>query len=104
MWAIFLEKYHKSVDKYIPKYVHKKGCKPKPLWMTAGALNSFKSKKKHSWAQYHATKRAADFKRYKRIRNKANEDIRNDKRNFERKVAKTAKTESKHFGNMSSVK
>ena len=64
--------------------------------MTAEALNSIKSKR-HSWAQYCATKLTADFERYKRIRNKANEDIRNAKRNFERKVAKKAKTESKHF-------
>ena len=96
MWAIFSEKYHTSVDKYVPKYVPKKGCKPNSSWMTAEALNSIKSKR-HSWAQYRATKRAADFERYKRIRDKANEDIRNAKRNFERKVAKKAKTESKHF-------
>lgn len=87
MWNLFSEQYHESVNKHIPKYIPKKGCKPKPLWMTADSLNSIK-RKRQAWAQYHATKRPAGFERYKRLRNQANEDIRTAKRNFERRIAK----------------
>ncbi|MES9971492.1 MAG: reverse transcriptase family protein, partial [Candidatus Thiodiazotropha sp.] len=96
MWAIFVEQYQESVNRHVPKYTPKKGCKPKPLWMTADTLNSIRNKR-HAWSQYRATKRPADFERYKRIRNKTNEDIRNAKRNFEKKISKKAKKESKHF-------
>ena len=44
-----------------------------------------------------ATKRRADFERYKRIRNQVNDDARNAKRSYERRIAKKAKRESKHF-------
>ena len=30
MWDNFSQKYHESVEKYVPKYIPKKGCKPKP--------------------------------------------------------------------------
>ena len=96
MWNCFAQKYHESVEKYVPKYTPKKGCKPKPQWMTADSLNSIKQKR-HAWSQYVATKRRCDFERYKRIRNQANEVVRTAKRNFERKIAGKAKTESKKF-------
>ena len=40
----------KSVEKYVPKYIPKKGCKPKPQWMTADSLNIIKEKR-HAWSQ-----------------------------------------------------
>lgn len=64
--------------------------------MNAESLNSIKHKR-HAWAHYRATKGPADFERYKRMRNQANEDIRTARRNYERKIAKKAKKESKHF-------
>ena len=64
--------------------------------MIADSLNSIKSKRQ-AWAQNRATKRPADFERYNILRNQTNEDIRAAKRNFERRIAKKAKKESKHF-------
>ncbi|MEW8548045.1 MAG: reverse transcriptase family protein, partial [Candidatus Thiodiazotropha sp.] len=98
MWKCFSEKYQESIEEYVPKYVPKKGCKPKPQWMTADSLKSVKEKR-HAWAQYCATKRPCDFERYKRIRNQTTETVRTAKRNFERKIASKAKTESKQFWN-----
>ena len=86
MWNCFSEYYHESVEKYVPKYILKKGCKPKPQWMTADSLNSIKEKR-HAWSQYYATKRKCDFEKYKRVRNQTNEVVRTAKRNFERKIA-----------------
>ena len=96
MWNLFSEQYHESVNIHIPEYTPKKGCKPKPLWMNAESLNSIENKR-HAWAHYRATKRPADFERYKRMRNQANRNIRTAKRNYERKIAKKTKKESKHF-------
>ena len=45
MWKCFSQYYHESVEKYVQKYIPKKGCKPKPHWMTAESLNSIKVKK-----------------------------------------------------------
>ena len=64
--------------------------------MNSETLNSVKNKR-HALTQYCATKRPVDFERYKRIRNQSNEEIRSTKRSFERKIAKKAKKESKHF-------
>ena len=86
MWNCFSQYYHESVEKYVPKYIPKKGCKPKPQWMTADSLDSIKEKR-HEWSQYYATKRKRDFERYKRVRNQTNEVVRAAKRNFERKIA-----------------
>ena len=95
-WDNFSQKYHESVEMYVPKYIPKKGCKPKPQWMTANSLNSIKEKR-HAWSKYCVTKRRCDFERYKRIRNQTNEAVRTTKRSFEKKIAGKAKTESKHF-------
>lgn len=51
MWNVFSDQYHKSVEKHVPKYTPKKGCKPKPLWVNAESLNSIKQKR-HAWTQY----------------------------------------------------
>ena len=63
--------------------------------MTA-SLNSIKEKRQ-AWSRYYGTKRRCDFERYKRVRNWSIEVVRIAKRNFERKIAGKAKTESKHF-------
>ena len=89
MWNLFSEQYHERVNIHVPKYTPKKGCKPKALWVNAESLNSIKHKR-HARAHYRATRSPADFERYKRMRNQANEDIRTAKRNYERKIAKKA--------------
>ena len=96
MWNCFSQYYHESVEKYVPKYIPKKECKPKPQWMTADSLNSIKEKR-HAWSKYYATKRKCVFEKYKRVRNQTNEVVRAAKRNFERKIAGKVKNESKHF-------
>ena len=99
MWNLFSDQYQESVKKQAPRYMPKKGCKPKPLWMNSETLNSVKNKR-HAWAQYCTTKQPADFERYKRIRHQTNEEICSAKRSFEKKIAKKAKRKVSIFGNM----
>ncbi|MES9879908.1 MAG: reverse transcriptase family protein [Sedimenticola sp.] len=96
MWEIFASRYEDSVAKHVPKVIPKKGCKPKPLWITGDALKCIKDKK-HAWSRYRATRCPADFAIYSRIRNATTESIRTAKREYEKKIAAKAKTESKHF-------
>ena len=42
MWNCFSQYYHESVEKYLPKYIPKKECRPKPQWMTADSLINWK--------------------------------------------------------------
>ncbi|CAG2205822.1 unnamed protein product [Mytilus edulis] len=96
MWKIFYEKYKKCVETYIPKTNPKPGCQPKPLWLTFDCLSNIKRKQK-AWSRYLATRRAVDFDFYKVARNRANENVRKAKKEYEKLVASKAKTEPKHF-------
>ena len=44
MWEVFARHYEDSVAKHVPKVIHRKGCKPKPLWITSDSLKCIKNK------------------------------------------------------------
>ncbi|VDI07537.1 Hypothetical predicted protein [Mytilus galloprovincialis] len=81
---------------FVPKTNPKPGCQPKPLWLTFDCLSNIKRKQK-AWSRYLATRRAVDFDFYKVARNRANENVRKAKKEYEKLVASKAKTEPKHF-------
>ena len=35
MWTLYAQKYDECVKKYVPKSKPRKGCRPKPLWITS---------------------------------------------------------------------
>lgn len=94
--GIFSHKFKTSVDNFVPKSKPRKGCKPKPLWMTGETLNHIK-KKRHAWNKYMATKRNDDYEEYKRVRNTTNEVVKNSKRSYEKSISQKSKNEPKHF-------
>ncbi|XP_052806388.1 uncharacterized protein LOC128235622 [Mya arenaria] len=96
MWSSFSEKYKVSVDKYVPKSKPKTGCKTKPLWMSGEVLSHIK-KKRHAWDKYLATRRNEDYEAYKIVRNRANDFVKNSKRQYERNISQKAKSEPKQF-------
>ena len=96
MWTVFSQKYDECVMKHVPKSRPKKGCKPKPLWMTSETLLHIK-RKRHAWNKYLATRRTEDFEQYKRVRNITNEYVKTTKRDYEKNISQKVKTEPKQF-------
>ena len=96
MWSTFSDKFQDCVEKYVPKNKPKKGCKPKPLWMTSEILLHIK-RRRHAWNKYLATRRREEFESYKQVRNVANEYVKNTKREYERSISRKVKTEPKQF-------
>ena len=96
MWTLFAQKYDDCFKKYVPKSRPKKGCKPKPLWMTSETLLHIK-RKRHAWNKYLATRRTDDFEEYKRVRNGTNDYVKTSKRNYERSISQKVKNEPKQF-------
>ena len=96
MWTLFAQKYDDCVKKYVPKSRPKKGCKPKPLWMTSETLLHIK-RKRHVWNKYLATRRTEDFEEYKQVRNGTNDYVKTSKRNYERTISQKVKNEPKQF-------
>ena len=90
MWTLFAQKYDDGVKQYVPKSKPKKGCKPKPLWMTSETLLHIK-RKRHAWNKYLATRRMEDFEEYKRVRNETNDYVKNTKRDYERCISQKVK-------------
>ena len=96
MWTVFSQKYDECVMKHVPKSRPKKGCKPKPLWMTSETLLHIK-RKRHAWNKYLATRRTEDFEQYKRVRNITNEYVKTTKWDYEKNISQKIKTEPKQF-------
>jgi len=95
-WEFLKTKIHLSMEKNIPKTKTKPNKVLKPLWMSNKTARIIK--KKHAmYKRYLKTKEGLDYKKYITIRNLCNKLIKKAKREYEKKVAKNCKTNSKSF-------
>jgi hypothetical protein len=95
-WTLFKEKYDTAVETCIPKYTVKPIKWRRPLWMNGDAIKRTK-KKYWSWKRYMNTGREEDYNRYCRKRNTAQIFNNQLRKNFEKMIAREAKTKPKAF-------
>jgi endonuclease/exonuclease/phosphatase family metal-dependent hydrolase len=95
-WTLFKEKYDTAVETCIPKYTVKPNKWRRPLWMNGDAIKRTK-KKYWSWKRYMNTGREEDYNRYCRKRNTAQIFNNQLRKNFEKMIAREAKTKPKAF-------
>ena len=96
-YNIFLAHYNQAVEESVPKSVTTVSNKyHKPLWMRFETLKLIK-KKHHTHDRYLNTKNDGDKERYKAIRNKVTHQIKEDRMNFEHKLAREVKENSRVF-------
>ena len=101
-WTIFCERYQKAQEKYVPKS-RPSTKKQKPPWMNQEMLTKLKEKQK-AFKKYMETKDGDDYRIYSRSRNQAKWQCRKAARDYERNIAKEAKSNPKRFYNYSKKK
>ena len=95
-WSLFLDLISKGIHTCIPKGYNSINKPGRPLWMNEAALAKVK-KKTAAYKRYKETKEGADQVLYARARNQARWATRNAKKEFEKKIAKEAKSNPKAF-------
>ena len=96
MWGIIRNKLTTATAKCIPKKNYTKQSQQKPLWMTAAAKEKIKAKQK-AFTIYRTTLDKKDYDNYARARNQAKWATRKAVQEFEKRIAKEAKTNPKAF-------
>jgi len=94
MWHYFNDIMKEAIIKFVP--CRSAVSKSKPLWMTAKVLRSVKKKHK-LWKKWRDSADGNAELKYKKQANKASKVVRSAKRDFERKIAKNIKKDSKSF-------
>ena len=96
-WNNIKTKVQSLVDNHIPKYKRKTSNRPtKPLWLNDKAMTALK-KKRSSFQRYLLTRDGKDYQQYAKLRNQAKWITRKAKRDYEKHVAKQAKSNPKAF-------
>ena len=96
--AIFMARMDECVKAFIPKKNLNYGKPGRPLWMNKKALAKVKNKSE-AYKRYLGTREGTDFLKYAQACNQARWECRKVKRNFERSIAKEAKTNPRAFYN-----
>ena len=87
----------KAVKDHVPsKTIDSKKKKFKPPWMKKEAFRKAR-KKQHAWIRYLNTKSRNDWAAYTKARNAATHALRQARREFERNLAREARTNNKAF-------
>jgi len=95
-WNHYRRQYDQAVESCIPKYTARTAKWRRPMWMNGKAIKTSKMKY-WAWKRYKSTGRYEDFERYCRKRNKATELNNKLRRDFEKLIAREAKTKPKAF-------
>jgi hypothetical protein len=93
-WQLFCDKLDSIVEEHVP--VKKTSGSKKPMWMTRETLTQVKKKRK-KWKQYRESGCQEDFEAYRQCQNETTRKIREDKKDFETKLAKNIKSGTKSF-------
>jgi hypothetical protein len=102
-WNLFEKRLMDAMERNIPKRKQKVRGKWKPLWMNETVL--IKLKKKHSaYKRYLETREGEEYQQYARTRNQAKWACRAAVRDFEKNIAREAKTNPKAFFNYTNSK
>jgi len=95
VWYNFNEVMQKAIERYVP-YKKITNKSRNPLWMTGKVLRNVKKKHK-LWKKWKDSSDDNSEIKYKKQVNKASKLVRLAKRDFERKIAKNIKKDSKTF-------
>ena len=93
-WAKFRATIDQLQAKHVP--LKKRRNNRRPLWMNAKIMRTIRKKRK-LWKKYSESRDYDDHQAYKKVENVVQHSVRNAKRAFERKLAKTAKSNPKEF-------
>ena len=102
-WQLFEERVTSGIDKFIPKRSVNYAKPGRPLWMNSDALKKVK-KKTESYKRYVETREGKEYLEYAKARNQARWECRKAKRDFEKQLAREAKTNPKAFYNYANSK
>ena len=95
-YRLFCKKVQTCVEKYIPLFKHGSKRLKKSKWIDKNCLRSVKLKYK-AWQKYVHTRHAADFEKYRKLRNICTNTVRNAKRKFEHSIVESMSVNSKAF-------
>ncbi|RLC07615.1 MAG: hypothetical protein DRI57_25640, partial [Deltaproteobacteria bacterium] len=95
-WTVIQEKINIAIRRWIPKRKHRRNGRRRPLWMTTAAKDKLKQKQ-HAFTKYKKTMDKDDYKLYARARNQAKWTTRKAMQDFEKSIAKEAKSNPKAF-------
>ena len=95
-WDVFKQILETEIDRCVPKKLRRSACRP--LWMTKNILRLIR-KKRRLWRWYtrYGGKDYSSFMEFRNAQKEVTKAVRNAKRNFERKLAKDRKVNSKAF-------
>ena len=96
LWQEFNDVMQEAIQKFVPVSQMKDNSRKKPLWMTGKVLRTVKKKHK-LWKKCKQHNSNTKSLEYKRQVNKASKAVRSAKKEFERKIAKNIKNDSKSF-------
>ncbi|XP_069107263.1 uncharacterized protein [Argopecten irradians] len=95
-WAYFVDKIKSSMERYIPVTKSRPGRRHRKAWMNVETINTLKRKRK-TWEIYKRNKTNANWETYRLARNRATSSLRSASIQYESKIAKEFKTDSKSF-------
>ncbi|XP_069109562.1 uncharacterized protein [Argopecten irradians] len=95
-WAYFVDKIKSSMERYIPVTKSRPGRRHRKDWMNVETINTLKRKRK-TWEIYKRNKTNANWETYRLARNRATSSLRSASIQYESKIAKEFKTDSKSF-------
>ena len=93
-WTKFKARLDEVQAKHVP--LKKRRCNRRPVWMNARILRTIRKKRK-LWKRYSQSRDYEDHQAYKRVEKEVQRSVRKAKRDFERKLAKSAKSNPKQF-------
>ena len=93
-WATFKEKIFEAEALYIPTRTIK--SRNQPPWMTKSLLRQVR-KKRRLWKNYKKYGNPETHEKYKKIENEVKNSIRREKKDYERKIANSSKSNPKMF-------
>ena len=93
-WNKFKDTVSSTVNSCVPK--KKRRNNSKPLWMQRNAMRIIR-KKRRLWKRYSTTRDYQSYLAFKKVQNEATSVIRKAKREFEKKLADSAKKNPKAF-------
>ena len=96
-WDTFKEIISRETEKCVPLMKRRQGSKP--LWMTKNVMRIIR-KKRRIWKGYAGKWGKHDyenFEAFKKVQQEVKKEVRNAKKNYERKLAKNRKKNSKSF-------
>ena len=93
-WMKFKDKLQHQITANVP--MKQQAKKKKTLWITKKAQRSVR-RKQRAWRKYQKQKTTKNLEFYQKCQKEAKQDVRQAKRDFERKLAQNIKEDSKSF-------